>query len=236
MRTVVFLGSLLVPTAAAWAQSEQPAFGHWKTTLSLPTGELALELDLGKGADGAVVGTMSQPAQQIKGLPLSKVVVNGKTVSFDVPGGGDASFSGSVSDDGKSLAGNLSNLQGTLPVTFERTGDAVIAPPPVSAPITKQLEGTWSGTLEALGQQFRLVMTLTNHPDKTSTGTIVNVDQGGLAVPVTIEQHDADITIVAPATGATYKATLDAAGTALTGTFSQAGLSLPLVFRRDAPK
>jgi uncharacterized protein len=235
-RVIVFIGMLLATAASAWAQPAQPGLGHWTGSLSLPTGELALELDLARAPDGSVIGTVGQPAQQVKGLPLSKVVIQGQSVSFDLPGSGGASFSGTVSADGASLAGNMSNQLGSLPVTFTRTGDAQIAPPPVSPPITKQLEGTWSGTLDAMGRQMRVTLTLTNHPDKTSTGSFTSLDEGGITLPVTIEQHDADVKIDTPATHSSFKGTLDAAGSTLTGTYSQSGLSLPLTFKRDSSK
>jgi len=237
IRAFVFIGSLLLSTTAAWAQGAQPGLGHWTGTLNLPTGELALEFDLAKAADGTLIGAMSQPAQNIRGLPLSKVVIKDQAVSFDLPGASGASFSGTVSADGMTLSGNVGNAQGSLPVTFMRTGEAKIAPPPVSPPISKTLEGTWSGTLDALGRQLRLVVTLANQPDqKSSTGTFKSVDEGGIVLPLAIEQHDADVKLDSPATGVSFKGTLDAGANTLTGTFSQGPISLPLTLKRDPAK
>jgi hypothetical protein len=205
--------------------------------LNLPTGDLALELDIAKAADGTLIGTMSQPAQNIRGLPLAKVVIKDQAVSFDLPGTSGASFTGTVSADGATLSGNVGNLQGSLPATFTRAGEAKITPPPVSPPITKALEGTWSGTLDALGRQLRVVVTLANQTDqKSSTGTFKSVDEGGIVLPLAIEQKDADVKLDSPSTGISFKGTLDAAGNTLTGTFSQGPISLPLSLKRDPAK
>ena len=57
-----------------------------------------------------------------------------------------------------------------IPFDLKRAGLAQIAPTPKSAPIGKELEGRWSGTIDVGGKTERLVLKMTNHADGTSTG------------------------------------------------------------------
>src|SRR5207237_822391 len=79
-----------------------------------------------------------------------------------------------------------------------------------SARVTSALEGDWDGTLEANGMSLRLELSLANHADGTATGHVVNVDQGGLRIPLTVTQNGAavklDFTVLA---GASFSGTLD---------------------------
>jgi hypothetical protein len=113
-----------------------------------------------------------------------------------------------------------------------RTGDATIAAPARLAPISKELEGTWEGTLEVEGMRFRLALTMTNHPGG-ATAKMANLDQGELEVPVSgLAQTASGITLELEAIGGSYTATLNKEGTELSGTYEQGTVSAPLVFRR----
>ena len=89
-----------------------------------------------------------------------------------------------VSADGKTLSGTLSQGGASLPFSVTRTGDAKIEPLPKSTPVTKDVEGSWDATLDADGKLLRLALKLSNTPAGTGTGTIVSVDQGGAEVPI----------------------------------------------------
>lgn len=54
---------------------------------------------------------------------------------------------------------------------------------PSSAPIDKALEGTWDGVLDLEGKPMRVVLTMTNHADGTSTATLA-IDSGAVEIPV----------------------------------------------------
>ena len=73
-----------------------------------------------------------------------------------------------------------------------------------------------------------------NQPDGTATGAIVNIDQGGLTLPVAIAQQGANLTLELKAVGGSYSGALNAAGTELVGTYTQGPRAVPLTFRRAA--
>jgi hypothetical protein len=116
------------------------------------------------------------------------------------------------------------------------TGDAKITPAPKSAPIGKALEGTWNGTLEANGKTERLVLKMANQPGGFATGTFVDLDGSGVEIPIGMSQKGSNVTVELPSVGAYYAGVLNAAGTEITGmwTQGQGPAVLTLTFRRAA--
>ena len=80
---------------------------------------------------------------------------------------------------------------------------------------------------------LRLVLTMANQVDGTAAGRIVNVDQGGLQVPVVIGQDGSSVTIESRVIAGAFSGRLNATGTALVGTYTQGPLSSPLTFIRQ---
>ena len=112
-----------------------------------------------------------------------------------------------------------------------RTGDATIAAPAKLAPISKELEGTWEGTLEVEGMRFRLALIMSNQSGGP-TAKMVNLDQGELEVPVsTFTQTASGVTLELETIGGSYSATLNKEGSELSGTYKQGAVRAPLVFR-----
>jgi hypothetical protein len=224
---VLFLASLVR------AQTAIDPSGHWEGAIQIPNMEMKIEIDLTKNGKGELTGTFSQPAQGVKGLPLSTVGVEGRSVRFVFKGGdAPATFEGALSDDGQSIAGEVNQGTYTLPFKLARTGDARIARAPKSAPIGKELEGTWNGTLEVEGKQMRLVVKMANQPDGTASGTIVSQDGSGVEIPIAMTQKGSNLTIDVTQVGASYVGILNEAGTELVGTYTQGPVAAPLTFKR----
>ena len=170
----------------------------------------------------------------MKGLPLSTVAVESRSVRVVVKGGPEAAtFEGTLSADGRSISGDAAQGGYSVPFTLTRTGDARIAPAPRNAPIGKELEGIWNGALDLGGTQMRLVVRMSNQPDGTATGTIVSLDGSGVEIPIAMTQQASNVTIDVTSVGASYVGVLNAAGTELSGTWTQQSSSLPLTFRKS---
>jgi len=234
-RLLVLAAPLLFPAATLLAQTAVDPSGHWEGTIQAqPNMEVKVEIDLARNGKGELAGTFGQPAQGVKGLPLSTVAVEKGVVRFVVKGGPDAAtFEGALSADGKSLSGNVSQAGYSLPFTLARTGDARIAPVPTSAAIGKELEGTWNGALDVNGVQMRLIVKMANQPDGTATGTIVSPDGSGVEVPIAMTQNASNLTIDVASIGASYVGVLNATGTELAGTWTQQSSTLPLTLRKQ---
>jgi hypothetical protein len=231
----LLVAALLLPPAAPLAQTAVGPSGHWEGAIQAPERKVRLELDLTQKGAGDFSGTLTNQDEQVKGLPLLMVTVVDKSISFHART--DQRFNGVLSTDGTTMSGTflIDTEEGsfTVPFSATRTGEARVPAPPRSAPLAKGLEGTWNATLAVHGKQKRAVLTMSNHPDGTSTGTIVSVDEGGLQIPIAITQTADGLTINL-VTGGSFTGKLNAQGTDLVGTFTEGSLSLPMTFRRAA--
>ena len=145
----------LATHAAAFAQSATSPARHWEGAIDVPGQALAIEVDLAS-KDGAWMGTITIPAQNLKGFPLSDITVAGTSLGFamkGVPGG--PTFAGTLSADGKAIAGDFTQGGGTIRFNLAWKGDAKFEEPPKSTEITKDLAGTWEGSLDGQRQLRR---------------------------------------------------------------------------------
>ncbi|HVU33692.1 MAG TPA: serine hydrolase [Opitutaceae bacterium] len=115
---LLFAFALLGMPAVHAGDAPAPA-GHWEGAITVPDGQLAIKVDLVR--EGVVwIGTIDIPAQHTHGFKLDGVLVLGRTVKFCMPGvPGDPQFSGTLSDDGKTLAGDFT--QGGAEFAFRLT-------------------------------------------------------------------------------------------------------------------
>jgi hypothetical protein len=226
------IAALFLPVALL-AQGKADPSGHWEGTVKAAEAELTIEVDLTKGANGVFAGTFHQPSEGVKGLPLSSVTVEGRTVRFVVKGGDNVStFEGALSDDGKTITGSVSQTAGSVPFSLTRTGDARVVQVPKSAPVGKEFEGTWNGALDLGVRQMRVIVKMTNQRDGTATGTVVTPDGSGVEIPIAIKQSGANLTLDVPSIGANYVGALNAAGE-IVGTWTQGPSGVPLTLKRD---
>jgi hypothetical protein len=234
----LFSASLAVCAAAIVAVMPAPAraaqgagaAAHWKGSIAVPD-ELQIEVDLVK-QDAGWAGAITVPAQGLSGVPLTNVTVDGKAVSFvvsQIPG--SPTFKGMLSDDGASLTGDFVHGDQSVPFKLARAGEGAIPPPQKSSPITKEIEGTWSGVLDAGGNMLRLTLKLASTPEGTSKGSLVSVDQGNAEVPIyAITQSGSHLELIVLAVAGKYSGDLKEGR--LVGTWSQGPGQLPLEFAR----
>lgn len=231
-RTLLLVALCLLSSGPVRAQKAADPSGHWEGTIQAPGMAIGFEIDFAKNEKGVLTGAVNIPGERIKGLPLTKVAVEGTTITFHARS--DQPMRGELSADGTTIAGDYFAEGNTLPFTMTRTGDAKLQAPPRSAPISTLLEGTWEGMIETHGVEMHLLLKLANHADGTSTGHVVNLDQGALELPVAVTQKGANVTLDISAVVSSYAGTLNADGTELAGTFTQGANSAPLTFRRAA--
>jgi hypothetical protein len=232
---------LFLPAHGLLAQPAVDPSGHWAGAVHVPAfdrnpaTDVDIEIDLARSADGVLAGTFGQPSKRVRGLPLSGVSVDGSSVIFEIKVSDGGAFHATLADP-KTMTGTFVTAQGghSIPFDLTRAGDAQIAPAPKSAPITKELEGTWNGELEVDGKTIRLVLKLANRPDGTATGTILSADGGGLEIPVALTQTASGVTIDVTSVGASYAGVLRA-GEELVGSWTEQSVTLPLTFKRAAP-
>lgn len=108
---------------------------------------------------------------------------------------------------------------------------------PLAAPVGAQdragLVGDWLGTLNAGGQQLRLLVHLSEGADGSVSGTMDSIDQGANGIPVTeATLEDGTVVLVVPAVGGGFEGQLADDGQSIEGVWSQGPNQLPLTFER----
>lgn len=235
-RTLIVAALLAAPAPALRAQPALDPSGHWAGTVQGQETEMPFELDLAKNAKGEIAATMTVPHSGIKGLPVRGVTVKGRTVTVELRL--DQKMVGEVSADGKSFAGDFTGIgplgnEFSTPFSLTRTGAARIEPPANLGAVSKELLGTWTGTLTA-DAPMRMELTLAGQAGGAS-GSLVNLDQGETKVPITaVTQKASQVTFEFRHIGASYAGAVSAAGAEIVGTYKQGAFSAPLTLRRAA--
>jgi hypothetical protein len=235
MRTLV--GTLVVSLAVfaaspAAAQAPADPTGHWEGVVTAPMGQLEFEVDVVREASGALIASYGQKATGVRGLPLTKVTLEGRRFTFVLfdGGAGGGSFAGEILADGKTISGEVNAPLGSAPFMMYRTGEADMPAAVKNAAVSRTLEGHWTGSLDVGGTQIGLVLTIANRPDGTASVRIAQATQPNAQVDAALKEDGKAVSLEVPATSGSFTGTLD--GDSLTGTWTQSGGSLPLTFTR----
>jgi hypothetical protein len=234
MHTVNSVLAALLLVGVAHAQQSAPA-GHYEGVLKAPNREINIGLDIDKHAARGWVGSVDVNIEKgPKGLLLETISVDGDNVSWVLPAFGNAKFTGKYNGEQKTLAGTASTPGGEVPFELKRTGDAKVNLPAPSTPITKDIEGTWEGTLVINDNTLRLSATFSSGEDGKGKGELISIDQGGAKVPVTtITQDGKSFSFEARSVAGAYTGTLNDAKTELSGEWTQGPLKAPLVLKKQ---
>ena len=231
-QVIALVFTMLFGNAFIHAQITNDPSGHWEGTITMPMGEIRFEIDLARDGKGQLSGTIGIPEQKLKGLPLTSVAIDGSAVTFTIRGGQGGTFRAKLSTDARTMSGKASSQEGEAPFDLTRTGEASIAAAPKNAPIGKELEGTWNGTLDVRGG-MRVILRLANQPDGTSSASMVSVDEGNLEIAMAMVQEGSAVRLNSPMLGSSYSGKLNAAANELTGNYTTSqGLTLPLTLRK----
>jgi uncharacterized protein len=102
-------------------------------------------------------------------------------------------------------------------------------------PVAPQVEGSWSGALQAGGASLRLVLHVSQRPRGGLMARLDSLDQGALGLPVEeVSLRDRTLSLRMKALGASYTGIVSNDGNEIKGEWIQGG-AFPLVFRRGGP-
>jgi hypothetical protein len=97
------------------------------------------------------------------------------------------------------------------------------------------IDGDWQGTLKAGDAELRLVLHITKGEKGELKATLDSLDQNALGMPISsITLSNSTLKFEMPDIGGSYEGKLNAAGSSVTGIWTQGGSSLPLEFARAA--
>ena len=216
---------LLVALALCFASASraQSIAGDWEGTLHAGSQDLRLVLHITKSDDGNLHATLDSIDQGANGIPVTTITFKESKLNFtsDAVHG---KYEGDVDKDVTTIKGTWT--QGTpLPLNFERAKKHAAAAP-------SDIDGAWSGALDAGGTKLRLVFHIKN-TDEGLTATMDSPDQGASGIPVTKVTRDGDsVKIEMKQIGGGFEGKLDKELQTLDGTWSQGGGSAALVLKR----
>ncbi len=96
---------------------------------------------------------------------------------------------------------------------------------------SQNIAGDWQGTIKAGGAELRLVVHFTKGDDGKLSGTFDSIDQGVKLDISSVVLQESKVTFTVDAAHGKYEGTVNAAGTAIQGVWSQ-GQPMPLDLRR----
>ena len=103
-------------------EAPSPA-GHWEGAILVPGAPIEINVDLMVDDEDVWTGDISIPAQMAEDFSLSDVAVEGTSVSFKMMGpAGDPTFTGTLSEDGKTISGPFTQSGATLEFALTRSG------------------------------------------------------------------------------------------------------------------
>jgi hypothetical protein len=227
---ILALPILLAATLSPASRAQAQLAGDWQGTLSAGGVELRLVLHIAE-KDGALTATLDSVDQGAMGIPVSAISLSGPKLNLTV----DAvhgTYEGTVNKDASEIDGTWSQGQ-PLELNFRRApaSQAMAPQAPKPAPPT-DIDGTWTGNLEAGGTTLRIVFTVVNTQDGL-TAKMQSPDQSPIWVAATAVKRDgSSLTIELKGIGATFAGQITANRNSIDGTFTQMGHELPLVLER----
>lgn len=204
--------------------------GDWEGTLDAGTAELRLVVHLVASEDGSLSATLDSPDQGAAGLPVQEATFAEGTLILVMPAFG-ARYEGTLDASGTKLDGTWSQGPGSFPLVLTRSDEAAAIPTPIpTVGPSDPIAATWLGTLSARGTKLRIGLHLSRDTVGVLTATLDSVDQGATGLPVDRAIYrDGTLVLESAALALRYEATMNEAGTELTGWWKQRGVTLQLV-------
>lgn len=236
----LFISAVFLPGANAQAPanhkaqgSQTPATleGDWAGSLQAGDAVLHLVLHVSKSAGGAFRATMDSLEQAVYGIEVTALTQHDSDVRFSVPSVG-VQFEGKLSSEPARIEGIWSQGNVGLALSFHRQAAGAGAKKPGDA--VASVEGVWQAALEANGLRLRFQLHVTHDDQKQLIAALDSPDQGISGLPaVKVSQKLTVFHFEIPVVQGVYEGNLNAAKSAITGTWTQGGITRNLNFQRS---
>ncbi len=205
--------------------------GHWSGSLQAGEAVLHLVLHVSKAEDGSLKATIDSLDQGVYGIEVTSLTQKDSTLHFNVASVG-ASYEGRFAADHGSIEGEWTQGSASLPLVFHRQAPGAGAKKPSDA--IASAEGVWQGALEGHGMRLRLQLHVSHDDHKQLVAALDSPDQGVSGLPaIKVNQKDAGFHFEIPVVSGVYDGTLNAAKTAIKGSWTQNGVEQKLDFQRS---
>ncbi len=239
---LVFLSLGLPSSASAQTQTVRKAQppsprasftveGDWAGSLQAGEALLHLVLHISKAVDGSWKATIDSLDQGVYGIEVTSLTQKDSALKFSVPSVG-VSYEGKITASHASIVGAWTQGSASLPLVFHR--QAAGAGARKSSDAVASAEGVWQGAMEGNGMRLRFQLHVSHDDEKQLVAALDSPDQGVSGLPaVKVSQKDAAFHFEIPVVGGVYDGTLNAAKTAITGSWKQGGEERELNFKRS---
>jgi len=227
MNKVLMIAALVISTASVACASS--IVGDWQGTLKLGGAELRLVLHITESGGGGLKATFDSPDQNANGIPVTSITLKDSKVNFELESI-HATYGGTVNADATEIKGTWTQMQ-PLPLDFKRAMAPIKTEHKPAKP--SDIDGAWTGTLEAGGQKMRVVFHITNTEDGL-TATMDSPDQGANGIPVTaVTRTGSSLRLELKQIGGAFEGKISSDHSMIDGTWSQGGGSFPLSLKRE---
>jgi hypothetical protein len=232
MKAAGLWGIVVALLLAPFAGAQTGVDGHWEGVIKGDNGDVRISLDLARNAQSQWVASMGLPPRA-SGLIVTDLAVDDRSVKFTALEMMMTRFD-LVLNAGGSLRGAYTRrMGGGSSVEFKRTGEAKVELPPPIPAVSQELEGDWEGSLAIGPGPFRILFHFRNQPDKTAKATIDTPASNGFGMPLdSVKQTGPTVEVGIRIAGATFKGTLNAECTELTGQFMHETRGTPLTLKK----
>jgi uncharacterized protein len=205
--------------------------GNWAGSLEAGDAVFHLVLHVSKLPDGAFKATIDSLDQSVYGIEVTALTQNDSDIHFSVPSVG-VQFEGKFSSDHAGIQGTWSQGNVGLALSFRRQAAGAGAKKPGDAVFS--VEGVWQGALEANGLRLRFQLHVNHDDQKNLVAALDSPDQGISGLPaVKVSQKLTVFHFEIPVVQGVYEGTLNAAKSAITGNWTQGGITHNLNFQRS---
>ena len=205
--------------------------GNWAGSLQAGDAVLHLVLHVSKSPDGALKATIDSLDQGVYGIEVTAFTQNDSEVHFSVSSVG-AQFEGKFSADHAGIQGTWSQGNIGLPLSFHRQAAGAGARKPGDAIFS--VEGVWQGAMEANGLRLRFQLHVNHDDEKHLIAALDSPDQGISGLPaINVSQKLTVFHFEIPVVQGVYEGNLNAAKSAITGNWTQGGITHNLNFQRS---
>jgi pimeloyl-ACP methyl ester carboxylesterase len=205
--------------------------GNWAGSLQAGEAVLHLVLHVSKAPDGSFKATLDSLDQGVYGIEVTSLAQKGSTLQFTVSSVG-VSYEGKISANYAVIDGVWSQGSVGLPLVLHRQAAGTGSKKPSDA--IASAEGVWQGALEGNGMRLRLQLHVSHDDQKHLVAALDSPDQGVSGLPATkVTQKVTVFHFEIPVVNGVYEGTLNAAKTAISGTWTQNDVTQKLEFQRS---